>query len=207
MPSSTPLSLKARETASLSLKFLFEELLQAARSSSLDLIPTMNMNNQIDESQHSRKKIQTNAATSAEPDLDLRLGLSSPPSKPSNTVADSCILRKTTSETASKGSGQLTIFYAGSMHVYNFVTADEAKAIMILAETKEENISTDAHQSILARSSRSSSPQKSSFCLKAAPTKDFKRSHERVPFARKASLARFLKKRKEWSIISARESP
>ncbi|KAJ7526674.1 hypothetical protein O6H91_16G018100 [Diphasiastrum complanatum] len=48
-------------------------------------------------------------------------------------------------------TAQLTIFYAGAVHIYNDVPKDKAKAIMLLAESANAGSSHNTHQSMETR--------------------------------------------------------
>ncbi|KAH7432670.1 hypothetical protein KP509_07G033300 [Ceratopteris richardii] len=132
-------------------------------------------------------------------------------------------------------ASQLTIFYEGTVHVYDDVSADKAHALMVIAascsnhwrQTSEENSTLIAEDILNFNSSlretftdrRCASPTDTSkfsgqpVCRSSvahssshfhvqqsdrrSPQLLSKRTQAELPFARKASLARFLQKRKE----------
>ncbi|KAH7447139.1 hypothetical protein KP509_01G093200 [Ceratopteris richardii] len=108
-------------------------------------------------------------------------------------------LLQRTRDIAASDHGQLTILYSGVVYVYDSVTVDQARAIMLLAKMAEKDVLADisAYQNTYTRTTSCAARYDHFLSLKTLPMKTFKRSQDRVPFARKASLARFLKKRKE----------
>ncbi|KAH7447138.1 hypothetical protein KP509_01G093100 [Ceratopteris richardii] len=218
---SVPLSLKAGESASLSLKLIFDELLHSDCCSNVDATGSRDVNGKIRGNGHDMRKIHTDTAATAEPDLDLRLRLSFTPTEICNVGVDSqisavpssyCIvinIRSSlhlffspsvlTPDIAASDHRQLTILYSGVVYVYDSVTVDQARTIMLLAKMAQKDVPVDisAYQNTYTRATSCPARYDHFLSLKALPMKAFKRSQDRVPFARKASLARFLKKRKE----------
>ncbi|MCO5585653.1 hypothetical protein L7F22_039588 [Adiantum nelumboides] len=216
--SSAPLSLKARETASLSLKRIFEQQLivqQQQQRSNIDLpiatsVTSINMNEADGHVDHGLQVDDikpTQPADVRRPDLDLKLA---PPSTSCTTTSDQ------NGERTSMGMmnrGQLTMFYAGSVRVYEDVPVHKAQAILLLASgisrgdsyhasyAMNNNVRINGIQSrpptppLIKQSSTAESTDVSTLTRPAA--KPFRRSQAELPFARKASLTRFLEKRKE----------
>ncbi|MCO5590805.1 hypothetical protein L7F22_044780 [Adiantum nelumboides] len=217
--SSAPLSLKARETASLSLKRIFEQQLivqQQQQRSNFDLpiatsVTSINMNETDAHVDHGGRQVDdikpTQRPAEVRPDLDLKLA---PPSTSYTTINDQNGERMST---AGMNRGQLTMFYAGSVRVYEDVPAQKAQAILLLASGISRGDSYHAGYAInnvramngiqsrpptpplIIQSSTAESTDVSNLTRPAA--KPFRRSQAELPFARKASLTRFLEKRKE----------
>ncbi|KAJ7530695.1 hypothetical protein O6H91_14G015200 [Diphasiastrum complanatum] len=114
----------------------------------------------------------------------------------------------------------LTIFYSGLVNVYDDVPVDKAQAIMLLAGTGSSqpslmNIPDTVDSSSVPLGTGPTVPVNSSICDQSQdlvpPTlpppaviqQAVRRSHTELPQARKASLQRFLEKRKERAIARA----
>ncbi|KAI5073371.1 hypothetical protein GOP47_0011384 [Adiantum capillus-veneris] len=206
--SSAPLSLKARETASLSLKRIFErQLQQQQRSLDFTVHSSSAITNDSDVNigdSHDWQVAIKPAAASDQPDLDLKLA---PPSTSytmvNNHIADRHVI----------GSGPLTMFYSGTVCVYEDISATKAQAILLLASGISEG---DSYRASYTNNSarimiKSRPPTPSVLSVRNAetaaaapapatssrPAKACRRSQAELPFARKASLTRFLEKRKE----------
>lgn len=185
------LSLKARETASLSLKRIFEQHLHMNNCSSATAVRSSldHLQNDNDHDQYRNQHATLNL------DLDLRLAALSTSATYNEFIQHQLphvqrINQSGNAEAGSKSSAisttkvaQLTVFYAGTVCIFEDVPEDKARDVMLLA-------AGSAGEQSCVNATRKSR-------LSTTPVKPLTRPQAELPFARKASLTRFLKKRKD----------